>query len=248
ALRAGVVAHRAEHAGGDERAQRDEDTVPEIEHVHQPEHQRQPRGDDEDDHAHREAGHGQREPRRARADERQHQERQQRHERHRFPVEIAVHIASPSSECCNSSFSASSFMEPVCTTRPLSITATESPRRLAKLMFCSTRRIDTPLAFSCANASIMLLMIAGASPLLGSSTISSSRGSTIARATASICFCPPESLPAGWFQNFSTAGNSEKIHCRRWGSIWPAFFAQRAASSMFSFTVRSPKMPMFSGT
>ncbi len=94
----------------------------------------------------------------------------------------------------------------------------------------------------------MLLMIAGARPLLGSSMISSSRGSTMARDTASICFCPPESLPAGWFQNFSTAGNSEKIHFRRSSSIWPACLAPRAASSMFSLTVRSEKMPMFSGT
>jgi hypothetical protein len=40
-------------------------------------------------------------------------------------------------------------------------------------------------------------MMAGARPLLGSSISSSARGSTMARATASICFCPPESLPAG---------------------------------------------------
>ena len=116
-------------------------------------------------------------------------------------------------------------------------------------MFCSTSRIVTPLALSWAKASIMLLMMAGARPLLGSSTISSSRGSTMARATASICFWPPESLPAGWFQNFSTAGNSEKIHCSRClVDLRRALRAERAASSMFSFTVRSEKMPMFSGT
>ena len=69
-------------------------------------------------------------------------------------------------------------MLPACTTWPLSITATVSPRRLAKLMFCSTSRMVTPLALSSAKASIMLLMMAGARPLLGSSTISSSRGST----------------------------------------------------------------------
>ena len=74
------------------------------------------------------------------------------------------------------------------------------------------------------------------------------RGSMIARDTASICFWPPESLPAGWFQNFSTAGKSLKIHFSRVSSICSAFLAPRAASSMFSFTVRSEKMPMFSGT
>ena len=37
----------------------------------------------------------------------------------------------------------------------------------------------------------------GAKPLLGSSINISKRGSMMARATASICFCPPDSLPAG---------------------------------------------------
>ena len=60
--------------------------------------------------------------------------------------------------------------------------------------------------FSSLNASIMLAMIAGARPLLGSSTSSSWRGSTMARAIASICFCPPESLPAEECQNFFSAG------------------------------------------
>jgi hypothetical protein len=40
-------------------------------------------------------------------------------------------------------------------------------------------------------------MIDGARPLLGSSIRISARGSQMARATASICFCPPLSLPAG---------------------------------------------------
>ena len=98
----GVVAHAAQHAGGDEGAQRDEHAVAEVQHVHQAEHQRQARGDDEDDHAHRQAGHGQRDPGRTRADEGQHQQRQQR-----APAPAAssrsrdvLHIASPSSECC----------------------------------------------------------------------------------------------------------------------------------------------------
>jgi hypothetical protein len=42
-------------------------------------------------------------------------------------------------------------------------------------MFCSTSRMVTPLAFSSRRRSIMLLMIAGARPLLGSSIISSAR-------------------------------------------------------------------------
>ena len=42
--------------------------VAEVEHVHQAEDQRQARGDDEDDHAHRQAGDGERDPGRGRAD------------------------------------------------------------------------------------------------------------------------------------------------------------------------------------
>jgi hypothetical protein len=60
--RARPVAHGAEHAGGDEGAQRDEHAMAEVEHVHQAEHQGQARGDDEDDHAHGQARHRQREP------------------------------------------------------------------------------------------------------------------------------------------------------------------------------------------
>ena len=86
---------------------------------------------------------------------------------------------------------------PACTTRPLSITATRSPSALAIWKFCSTSRMVVLCAFSWRKASIRLLMIDGARPLLGSSISSSSRGSTMARATASICFCPPDSLPAG---------------------------------------------------
>jgi hypothetical protein len=84
-----------------------------------------------------------------------------------------------------------------CTTRPLSITATLSPSALAIMKFCSTSRMVVFCAFSSRKASIRLWMIDGARPLLGSSIRISARGSTMARATASICFCPPDSLPAG---------------------------------------------------
>ena len=66
----------------------------------------------------------------------------------------------------------------------------------------------------------------------------------MARAIASICFCPPESAPAASDQNFSKAGNRPNTHFSRSGSISPS----RAASTRFSRTVRSEKMPMFSGT
>jgi hypothetical protein len=102
----------------------------------------------------------------------------------------------PSRRCCSASSAASSAIVPACTTRPSSITATGRP---APWPSGSSAR---PAGSSCsglqlAKASIRLLMMAGARPLLGSSISSSSRGSTMARATASICFCPPDSLPAG---------------------------------------------------
>jgi hypothetical protein len=50
----------------------------------------------------------------------------------------------------------------------------------------------------------------------------------MARATASICFCPPDSLPAGCSQNFFSAGKKPKIHSRRTVSSWLAFLAWRA--------------------
>jgi hypothetical protein len=98
--------------------------------------------------------------------------------------------------------------------------------------------------FSSAKAAIRLLIIEGASPLVGSSTSTSLRGSTIAREIASICFWPPESSPAGRCQNFLSASKKRKIHSRRASSSGPL----RAASARFSFTVRPAKIPIDSGT
>ena len=60
----------------------------------------------------------------------------------------------------------------------------QQDRRVASLQFARTPR-------SCAS------MIAGARPLVGSSIRISRRGSMMARAIDSICFCPPDSSPAG---------------------------------------------------
>ena len=86
--------------------------------------------------------------------------------------------------------------------------------------------------------------IAGASPLVGSSIRISRRGSITARATDSICFCPPDRLPAGIAQNVFSGGNREKIQSSRPDSIGPS----EAARTMFSRTVRSVNMRMFFGT
>ena len=128
---------------------------------------------------------------------------------------------------------------PLCTTRPSSITATLSPSCLAKLKFCSTSRMVVCAALSSRKAAIMFWMIAGARPLLGSSISSSLRGSTMARETASICFCPPLSLPAGWFQNFFMAGNRPKIHSSRVGVDVVQRCARRARpAACFRFTAQ----------
>jgi hypothetical protein len=84
----------------------------------------------------------------------------------------------------------------------------------------------------------------GLLPLVGSSVRNSLRGSMTARAIESICFCPPDRNPAGSDQNVLSAGNSPNTHRSRAASMSPA----RAASSRFSRTVRSAKIPMFSGT
>jgi hypothetical protein len=80
--------------------------------------------------------------------------------------------------------------------------------------------------------------------LVGSSIRSSRRGSMMARAIDSICFCPPERLPARDSQNRLSAGKNPKIHARRVSSGAPS----RAASTRFSFTVRSENTAMVSGT
>src|SRR6218665_107281 len=66
--------------------------------------------------------------------------------------------------------------------------------------------------------------------------------------TAALSFRRPGTSPAGCFQTFPSAENTPKIPCSRCASICAARRAWRAASSMFSLTLRSAKMPMFSGT
>ena len=99
-------------------------------------------------------------------------------------------------------------------------------------------------SFSSRKASIMWAMMAGARPLVGSSIRSSRRGSMMARATASICFWPPDRWPAGSCQKRFSASKRLKIQSSRFGSGGPA----RAASTRFSCTVRSAKIAMLSGT
>ena len=196
--RCGPGGHAAQHAGRDEGAERDEHAVAEVQHVHQAEHQRQARGDDEDDHPHRQAGDGQREPgatlsRSAGSASSQHRDQQ----RQRPPVEAGSGSAvplrqprqwcsvgrahwcapsdSPSSRCCSVLVVGQRGHRAACARRG----RCPSPRR------CRPARVAhhevlldqqdgrAAGAFSSRSASIRLLMIAGASPLLGSSISSS---------------------------------------------------------------------------
>lgn len=135
-------------------------------------------------------------------------------------------------------------MAPRCTIMPLSITSTESPICWATWKFCSTSRMVAPLRLISAKHSISAPMIAGASPLVGSSISSSWRGSMMARAIDSICFCPPDSEPARDSQNFRSAGKKPKIQSSRAVSI----ACSRAARIRFSLTVRSENTAIVSGT
>ena len=95
-----------------------------------------------------------------------------------------------------------------------------------------------------AKHSISATTIAGARPLVGSSIKSNLRGSTMARAIESICFCPPDSAPARDSQNRLSAGKNPKIHSSLASSSGPS----RAARTRFSFTVKSENTAMVSGT
>ncbi len=125
----------------------------------------------------------------------------------------------------------------------VSITRTSSPTSTATRKFCSTSRIVTPVALISSRHSISEPTIAGARPLVGSSIKSSLRGSTMARAIDSICFCPPDSAPARDSQNFLKAGKKPKIHVRRFSSSGPS----RAPSTRFSLTERSENTAIVSG-
>src|SRR5262249_21273630 len=161
----------------------------EVHDVHQAEDERQARGHEEDEQPHGDAGDSERHPGRRAADEKQRAQQHYEHEERRLPVNAIHWCASsdkPSNRVCNASSAARSAILPVCTIRPESITATESPSDLAAWKFCSTIRIVVSDFLSSANAAIRFWMIAGARPLVGSSISTSFLGSAIAREIASI--------------------------------------------------------------
>jgi len=85
---------------------------------------------------------------------------------------------------CRSGLWANSVMAPFQRMRPSSITATLSPNALTAAKFCSTIKIEAPWFFKSRRALTIVAMIAGASPLVGSSIRYNLRSWAMARAKA----------------------------------------------------------------
>ena len=116
----------------DERAQREERAVREVQHVHEPVDEAQARRDEEVEGAESDAG-----------DE---GEDEHAHAEPSSPLRAgAVSACTPSSRRVRSSSSRISRATPVCTTRPPPITIAPSARRRTTSRFCSTSRIGTIL-------------------------------------------------------------------------------------------------------
>ena len=92
--------------------------------------------------------------------------------------------------------------------------------------------------------SISAPTIAGARPLVGSSISSSLRGSTIARAIDSICFWPPDSVPARDSQNLLQRREEAE------NPVEPRVVERAVARRQHQIfrTVRSENTAMVSGT
>ena len=155
----------------------------------------------------------------------------------------------PSSACCNAS-SAGELGHRAAVHDAAVVHHRDACRRArcAKLKFCSTSRIVVAARFSSRSAAIRLLMIAGARPLLGSSISSSSRGSTMARAIAEHLLLPARQLAGRMVPELLQRREEAEQPFEPGAVDLLGVRAPRAASSMFSRTVRSAKMPMFSGT
>src|SRR5262249_25535206 len=112
------------------------------------------------------------------------------------------------------SFSASSELGPSRATRPTSSTYARLDERSASFAFCSTTRTARP-SFSFRSPRMLKISrtTIGARPSDGSSS-SSRRGRDIsARAIASICCSPPDSVPACWERRSASTG---KYWYTRW--------------------------------
>jgi hypothetical protein len=126
--------------------------------------------------------------------------------------------------------------------------ATRSPSARATWKFCSTSSTVVSVRLRSRSAAIRLRTMAGARPLLGSSIRSSRRGSTIAARDREHLLLAARELAGGMEPELLQRREQAEQPLRRAVSSWSRRRAERAASSMFSATLRSAKMPMFSGT
>ena len=219
--------------------ERDKRRVTEVEHVHQPEDQRQTACHDKKHHAHRETSDGQGDPGRHAARQRQRQDRHADQKDDRRNVDVPPRSAPGSTDVSiadgvfmlvmsahrpwpvgawpalspeQSSLSASDFTNSPWIQRadsPFIHTATWSPREEAKLELVD-QQIVVSLPSS-KKASARLWTMIGARPFVGSSINNNFFGSIMARAIATICFCPPESVPAERRQKRFNAGKQPRI-------------------------------------
>ena len=72
--------------------------------------------------------------------------------------------------------------------------------------FCSTSRIATPSRCSTSMISRICDTMRGISPSVGSSSRMIFGSSIIARAIASICCSPPDSVPPAWLRRSASTG------------------------------------------
>ena len=132
------------------------------------------------------------------------------------------------------------FAPPACTTRPPSSTTTCCATRATTARFCSTR---STVASSAARSSATATSVtrSGASPFVGSSTSSTGFSFRSARAIATICCWPPESVPAFCPPRGLQLGEElvDQLVAR---------LPFRSESRRFSSTVRPAKTSRSSGT
>src|SRR5690606_3610150 len=222
-----VRAERARDEPAAERAEREERAVREVQHAHEPVDERQPGRDEE-------VQRPEAEPRDEEEDDRAHRDTAP------SAVRWSTSACTPSSCWTRSWSSRSARAGPVCTTRPASTTTTRSASRSTTSRFCSTSRIGTVRAAS-ASASATSPTMRGARPLVGSSTRRSRLALSRARASDTICCCPPESVPARCAARCTRSGNSSATSSRRG-------WASRSASRRFSATVSPANTSRSSGT
>src|SRR5690606_23135710 len=170
-----------------ERAEGQEDAVGEVQHAHQAVDEGQTARDEEVDGAQADPG-----------------DRQEDHGSHMTPSDP---VDTPSRRCVSSAWLRNSAAGPWWTLRPPVRTTAWWASSRTTCRFCSTRRTGTT---SAARASTRPTSCTrrGASPLVGSSTRSTRLSLSRARASDTICCCPPDRVPAAWLARSRSSGKS----------------------------------------